>query len=364
MNFKTVIGQEAVKKILTRSADWSQLPNSYLFAGPEGVGKWAAALALTAYLNCLNKSDGDSCGVCPRCKQIASLQFPDLHIAVPTPPSKTDKEELENYWEILGEKIAEPYSLIAGRRQMSIPVSTVREMKRNLAQRPSAGGQRVVIIEQMDRMLTNSADALLKLIEEPPVRTLIIITTSRPERLLPTIISRCRRIRFPLLPEKLVRAYLIDRYEQSDTGAALLARLAQGSLGRAIYLSDDENHQDREVAKLLFKGLFVSDPAELVAEGSDLLPLGDRFRFNRIIRVWQGFIRDLITLRCGAPTGQLINIDFTAELERLAGRPMTDKRLLSLPRQLGAVAEDVDLNVDLKSAAGALLITMHNAVRS
>jgi DNA polymerase-3 subunit delta' len=363
MNFKTVIGQEPVKKILTRSADWGQLPNSYLFAGPVGVGKWAAALALTAYLNCQKRSDGDSCGVCPRCRQIEKLQFPDLHIAVPTPPSKTDKEEFENYWEILNEKIAEPYALIAGRRQMSIPVSTVREMKRNLSQKPSAGGQRVVIIEQMDRMLTNSADALLKLIEEPPVRTLIIITTSRPERLLPTIISRCRRIRFPLLPEKLIKSYLIERHETAEATAALLARLAQGSLGRALYLSDDENHQDREVAKLLFKGIFISDPADLVAEGADLLPLGDRFRFNRIINVWQGFIRDLISLRCGASSGQLINIDFTAELERLAGRGMADKKLLDLPRQLGAVVGDVDLNVDLKSAAGALLITMHNAVR-
>jgi DNA polymerase III subunit delta' len=246
---------------------------------------------------------------------------------------------------------------------MSIPVSTVREMKRNLAQRPSAGGQRVVIIEQMDRMLTTSADALLKLIEEPPARTLIIITTSRPERLLPTIISRCRRIRFSLLPEPAIKTYLTERNEIADGAAALLARLAQGSLGRALYLGDAEIHQDREIAKLLFKGVFISDPAELVAEGADLLPLNDRHRFNRIINIWQGFIRDLISLRCGAKAERLINIDFASELDRLAGRQMAEKKLLALPQRLGAVIEDVDLNVDLKSAAGYLLLQMHDAVR-
>jgi DNA polymerase-3 subunit delta' len=356
MDFNSLVGQENVKRILTRTADRNQLPNSYLFAGPEGTGKWAAALAMAAYLNCQSQSDSDSCGDCPSCHQISKLQFPNLHIAIPTPPSKTEKEELANYWEILNQKIDEPYSLIGGERQMSIPVATVRSMKQNLAQKAPPSGRRVVIIEQMDRMLTSSADALLKLIEEPPSRTLIIITSARPEKLLPTIISRCRKVRFAHLPENEIKKYLSDKTELSDNAAVLLARLSQGSLGRALYLTDTDIQQDREVAKLIFKGMFVSDSANLIAEAADLLPFNNRFRLNRIIAVWQSLFRDLILLRSGEQKNLLINIDFAVELEKISGRDLSDDSLARIPAYLGTITADIDLNVDTKSALAATLI--------
>jgi len=359
MDFRSLIGQERVRKILVRTADRDHLPNSFLFCGPEGVGKWAAALALTAYLNCSNRAEGDSCGVCPACKQIRKLQFPNLYIAVPTPPSKTDKEEIENYWEILNQKIAEPYSLIGGQRQMTIPVATVREMRQSLSHKPPQGGKRVVVIEQMDRMLTTSADALLKLIEEPPSETLIIITTARPERLLPTIISRCRRVRFAYLAESDVAHFVLAKAGVSEVKAALLARLSRGSLGRALYLATGEIEQDREVAKLIFKGMFTSDPIDLIAEASDILPFTDRFRINRIINIWQTLFRDLILLTGGQQNRLLINVDFAAELEKIAARDLPQGKLLEIPAHLGSVTQDIDLNVDTRSAVGALLIDLH-----
>ncbi len=356
MNFKSLVGQESAQKILVQTVDRDHLPNSFLFFGPEGVGKWAVALALTAYLNCRDRTDGDSCGKCPPCRQIQKLQFPNLHIAVPTPPSKSEKEESENYWEILEAKITEPYSLIGGKRQMSIPVAAVRHMKRSLSQKPPVEGKRVVIIEQMDRMLTASADALLKLIEEPPSRTVIIITSSRPEKILPTIISRCRRIRFSHLNEASIRSYLTDQSGISEKKAVLLARLSGGSLGKALYVAEDENLQDREIAKLVFKGIFQADAAEVIAEASDLLPLNDRFRLNRVISQWQTLFRDLLLLQSGADAENVINIDFASELERLAGRNMKREALVKIPAQLGAVIEDIDLNVDTGTAIGAALI--------
>ncbi len=356
MDFKSVLNQTAVKPILTRTANRNQLPNSYLFCGPEGVGKWATALALTAYLNCTARGDDDSCGACPACRQIQKLQFPNLYIAVPTPPSKSESEETENYLEILGQKIAEPYSLIGGQRQMSIPVATVRQMRRDLSHKAPQSGTRVVIIEQMDRMLTTSADALLKLIEEPPRSTLIIITTARPEKLLPTIISRCRKIRFGYLPEAEISAYLKDRTDLSEARSALLARLGRGSVGRALYLAGDDHEQDREVAKLAFKGMFLSSSVDLIAESADLLPYGDRFRINRIMNVWQTLFRDLILLRSGEETRLLINIDFAAELGKIAAFDLPQKDLIRMPAYIGAVVEDIDLNVDTRAAVGGLLI--------
>jgi DNA polymerase-3 subunit delta' len=362
MNFKTLVGQANVRGILTRTADREQLPNSYLFCGPEGVGKWAAALALAAYLNCRDKRDGDSCGLCPACVQIRKLQFPNLFIAVPTPPSKSEAEETANYWEILEAKIEEPYSLIGGQREMTIPVATVRTIRSSLSQKASQGGKRVILIEQMDRMRTNSADALLKLVEEPPPRTLIIITTSKPERLLPTIISRCRELRFAPLGIDEIAAYVDEKTDIGGTRANLLARLARGSLGRALYMATGDTEQDREVAKLIFKGLFISSTADLIAEASEILPLRDRFRLNRIIDVWQTLFRDIMVLKSGRESESLINIDFAAELEKIAGRDIPMNNLLDIPAHLSEVMHDIGLNVDTASAVGALLIDIKQSL--
>lgn len=359
MDFSSLVNQDHVRRILTRTADRDQLPNSYLFCGPEGVGKWAAALALTAYLNCADKKDGDSCGACPACRQIQKLQYPNLHIAIPTPPSKSDKEELENYWEILKQKIAEPYSLITGRRQMSIPVATVRDMRRHLSQKAPQSGKRVVIIEQMDRMLMTSADALLKLVEEPPTKTLIIITTSHPEKLLPTIASRCREVRFAHLPEDKIAEYLAAHADLSAAKAALLARLARGSLGQALYLAAGDHEQDREVAKLIFKGMFQERAIDLIAEAADILPYNDRFRLNRIIGVWQTLFRDLIFLKNGEQARLLVNVDFIGDLEKIAARDIRQENLLDLPAFLGSVIDDINLNVDTYSAIGGMIIDIH-----
>jgi DNA polymerase-3 subunit delta' len=239
---------------------------------------------------------------------------------------------------------------------MSIPVATVREMRRDLYQKAPQAGKRVVLIEQMDRMLMTSADALLKLVEEPPAQTLIIITTSHAEKLLPTIISRCRQVRFARLPEAEIAGYLTGHTDLSDAKAALLARLSRGSLGHALYLAAGENEQDREVAKLIFKGMFQIRPIDLIAEAADVLPYNDRFRLNRIIGVWQTLFRDIIFLKNGEQSERLVNVDFIGELEKIAARDIRQEHLLDIPAFLGSVIDDINLNVDTYSAIGAVII--------
>lgn len=363
MNFNRLKGQEKVREILTKTANNKQLPNSYLFSGPEGVGKWTAALSLTAYLNCQNPNSEDSCGACPSCKQISKLQHPNLFIAIPTPPSKNEKEEFANYWEILENKIVEPYSLITGQRQMSIPVATVRQIKQKLNQKAELTGTRVIIIDQMDRMLTSSGDALLKLVEEPPSDTLIIITSSNPEKLLDTIVSRCRVISFSRLSDEIISSYLIEKEVAVDKKAELLAKLSQGSIGRALYLSDDDITQDREIAKLIFKGMFLGPAIDLITEAGDLLPYRDRFRITRIIGFWQSLFRDLILIKNGSGNDKLINIDYTVELERLASKNLDIEQLLKIPAYLGEIISDIQLNVSTQTAVAALLIDIPKRIK-
>lgn len=363
MRFEQIVNQDAVKKILIRTALRQQLPNGYLLYGPEGVGKWAMALALTAFLNCKNPTENDSCGECGPCRQIAKLQFLNLFIAVPTPPSKSEKDELENYWTLLKQKIEEPYSLLTGSRTMLIPVQTVRDIRRSLAQKPPLAGYRVVIIEQMDRMLTNSADALLKLIEEPPPRTLIIITCSHPEKLLPTVISRCRKVRLGTLSEDMIVGYLRDNYDIKETKAKLLTRLSGGSLGRALYLADDEHAQDRDLSRAVLKGLFQASASTVMAEVHDLMPFNDRSRMNRILASWQYLFRDLILLSNGAGADKLINTDFAPEMEKMTAGIRNSESFLAIPNYLGTVMRDIELNVDTRMAVTAALLKIEKRLR-
>ena len=105
--------------------------------------------------------------------------------------------------------------------------------------------------------------------------------------------------------------------------------------------------------------MFTSDPIDLIAEASDILPFTDRFRINRIINIWQTLFRDLILLTGGQQNRLLINVDFAAELEKIAARDLPQGKLLEIPAHLGSVTQDIDLNVDTRSAVGALLIDLH-----
>ncbi len=362
MKFDASAGHEVIKQLLRRTADREQLPNSYLFAGSEGVGKWAMALALAAYVNCREPQDGDSCGLCPSCIQINKLQHSGLYIAIPTPPSKSESEEHENFWEILNGRIEEPYMLIGGKRQMSIPIARVREIQRSVSQTPSATGRRVIIIDQMERMLTQSADALLKLIEEPPSRTLVIITTARPDKLLPTIISRCRRVKFPNLAEMHVEEYLMQRLQLEPQTAHLWARLSRGSIGRALYLADETFSSDRRGAMDLFAALFTSSAATVVATAADQLPFNDRSRLIRVLAVWQSLIRDLLILLNNGPVDELINIDFQSELRSIAAGSIVPEHLYTAPRDLAVTMHDIELNVEPKAAVCAALARLHGCL--
>jgi DNA polymerase-3 subunit delta' len=324
--------QDVVKKIILNSLNKNRLTSTYLFYGSDGVGKWPMAIALAALLNCENpiKDDSsqitDACGECRNCRQILNLNFSELFLAVPIPPHKSESEAVDLNQEYIEQKKQEPYRIITSTRQLTIPISTARDIKRKTAIMAPEGFTRVILFYQMERMLPSSADSLLKLIEEPPPKTVIILTARDPENLLPTIQSRAQKIPFKPVGTAEITRYLETNYELPGDKAEFPARLSDGSIGRALdFVEDDEESSLRQTSFLIFKQIFLKDNPSAAATVNELINPNDRGGLERILSFWQSFLSDIITIKYGRDTSGVINLDLLSELENLSIR-LTDAR--------------------------------------
>lgn len=201
MSFNSIIGQETAKRIIKNDLAKAKIASSYLFCGERGVGKKLSAINFAKALNCYNRGL-EPCDTCLNCKLIESDSFPDC-ITV-------KKEE-----------------------KGSIKIERVRNIKERLHLRTRE--RRVVIVEDVDTMTSQAQNAFLKILEEPPFDTTIILTTSKLYRLFPTIISRCKIVKFRRLRREEIKELL---KEQGLNKIDLIGRLSGGSIERAKEMSD------------------------------------------------------------------------------------------------------------------------------
>ena len=225
MKFADVIGNADVAKALASMADSGRVAHAMLMYENEGCGALALALAYVQYLNCSNPHDGDSCGECPSCRQMAKLIHPDVHYVFPvnkgpkTSDEKPTSESYIKYWRELA--VANPYFTEADLQKAIgiesknglIAVAEAKSIIGKLSLTAVADGYKAVIFYLPEKMNQETANRLLKMVEEPPEKTLFIFITHAPEKVLQTIFSRCQSIRvMPLTKEEagLVRAIRPD----------------------------------------------------------------------------------------------------------------------------------------------------------
>ena len=218
MRFADIIGNAEVAKAMASMADSGRVAHAMLMYENEGCGAMALALAYVQYLNCANPKDGDSCGECPSCRQMAKLIHPDVHFVFPvnkgpkTSDEKPVSESYLKYWREL--VIADPYFTEADlqkaigieSRNGLIAVAEAKSIIGKLSLTAVADGYKAVIFYLPEKMNQETANRLLKVVEEPPVNTLFIFITHAPEKVLQTIFSRCQSIRvMPLSKEEAAR---------------------------------------------------------------------------------------------------------------------------------------------------------------
>ena len=230
MRFADVIGNAEVARTLANMADSGRVAHAMLMYENEGCGALALALAYVQYLNCSNPSGGDSCGECPSCRQMSKLIHPDVHFVFPVnkgPKTSDDKPTSESYikyWRELA--VADPYftesdlqkAIGIESKNGLIAVAEAKSIINKLSLTAVGDGYKAVIFYLPEKMNQETANRLLKMVEEPPVQTLFIFITHAPEKVLQTIFSRCQSVRvMPLTKEEAARVNALKpQSEDSD----------------------------------------------------------------------------------------------------------------------------------------------------
>ncbi len=346
-----VLGQRRVKQALLSALRNNRLPHAYLFYGNEGVGKDAMALELARVLHC-EKDSYEACGVCGSCVKIASLQHPDVKLvfALPVgrgersddpPLAKLSENEIKIIQEQLKLKGMNPYHRISIPRANIIKINSIREVRRESSLSTFEARRRVIIISNADQMGEEASNTILKTLEEPSGRTMLILTSAQREALLPTIISRCQNVRFDPLSEEEIRSALVERNGVDKDRAALVARLANGSYVRARELLDDDLAKQRQDVILFIKHALGSNVVTLTEEIDSLSAVRDRDSVVRFLTLMLMWFRDVLVLMQG---GDVINLDQEDDLRRFVAK-FPDSNIIQMMADIENAISLVNRNV-------------------
>jgi DNA polymerase-3 subunit delta' len=269
MLFSEIHGQEHLKRHLTQSVDNGRIPHAQLFVGPEGSGTLAMAIAYAQYILCSN-SNGENTNGNDACNlKFNHLSHPDLHFAFPVATNDKVKSHpvsslfMEEWRELLKEQ---PYcnlfdwykKLGVDNKQGQIGVDEAQDIVKSLSLKAYEGGHKVMIIWMAEKMNIASANKLLKLIEEPPNKTVFILVAEDEEQIITTIKSRCQILHFPVLPQEVIKNALIQKYNVDEAVAIKLAHQSNGNFNKACDLiyQDSEDLQFEEWFVLWVRSAF------------------------------------------------------------------------------------------------------------
>lgn len=344
--FERIVGQEWACAYLSGALQNNRLPQTMIFHGPPYVGKESTALALASILLCETKS---GCGSCTSCLQVLSYQHPDLHYIFPCPASWYNSKD--EYGAVLasrtrdenrfGEPIEDPNHIIS--------IEAIRWMTK-AANRSSFGGRaKVFIVRNADRMRDEGQNALLKLLEEAPDDTYIVLCTTQPRRLLATVRSRSHSVRFSLLSE----ADWIDIFKTicsvDEKTGSLLHRLSGGSFSRAMEMQNEESQEARTEA---FNALIAASTGKpgvwslfMARKFRDTRNRGSFDRFLDNLILW---LRDaLIPVEGRRRSGGVFNCDRLIDIERISS-VMRREDLVTVIAEVEKLRQATRLNLDVR----------------
>jgi DNA polymerase III subunit delta' len=292
MPFRQIVGHGPVVDLLRHAVTRRRVPQSLIFAGPDGVGKRAVALALAQAINCPKQKDGDACGTCVVCSRIARGQFSDV------------------IWLEKGD-------------EASIKIQALRErILEAVGYRPFEGVRRVFIIEPADDLTEQAQDALLKTLEEPPSSAILILITAYPDTLLATIRSRCRRVRFGPLSERDVARVLVERAGLDAATATRRAAASGGSVARALDVEVGDFEEDRDAAMSVLAAARAGGVADRLKAGAVFAKHASSRRAREAaatrLAILASLLRDVTALGAGTAV-VLANADLEADLRGFTG---------------------------------------------
>lgn len=311
MKFSDIPGLQSTKDKLYRTIESGKVAHAQMFAGPEGSANLAMALAYATALNCTNRTDQDACGTCPSCQKIEKLIHPDLHFVFPVSSTKSmpgKKASCDGFiadWRrfVTQNPYGGPFewSLEFGGedKQLNISREESRGILKKLSLKSFEGEYKIMIIWLAEYMHPSGANAILKLLEEPPEKTLFLLITYDKEKIISTILSRVQLLQIPPFKKEEISDYLVQKYNVVPEKSSQLASIASGDLNYAIRLinevEDDTHRMFQEWMRICFK----SDYALMVERAEAF------FRINKInqkglFQYGLSILRDSLLMQNGA----------------------------------------------------------------
>lgn len=354
MGFNEVIGQKEVISRLRQMAQEDRIPHAIMLCGPKGCGKMAVALAFASYLLCRHHNEDDEpCGHCPQCAMLRKWEHPDLHFTFPTvkPSNKSSQykpisDDFSKEWH---QMLADgPYFTLeqwmdkikADNQQAIITTAEGDSLIRKLSIKSSQGGYKVSVIWLPERMNKECSNKLLKLIEEPPFKTVFIMVCEKPDELLDTIKSRVQRIDVRRIGNEELEEALTQRCGIDGESAHRLARLANGSWTTAVneLSTDNENKEFLSLFQELMRQAYKRDVRSLKKWSENINDFGrekqKRFLsyFIRLIRenfMYNFHIGDIVYMtddeeRFAQRFARFINENNILQIQELADKAIRD----------------------------------------
>src|ERR1700710_496334 len=241
MQFKQIVGQDAIKQRLMTSVKENRVSYAQLFWGPGGAGTLPLAVAYAQYLSCENKQEDDSCGECSSCRKYQKLMHPDLHFSYPFFAKHKDDTAITFIEQWRDAFIANPYLsldtwrgyLDAENKQANINIAECHQIIKKLSFKPFESTYKVLIL-WLPEYLDKEGNSLLKVIEEPQPNTLFLLVAQNQDQILNTILSRTQLIKVPCLNYEDIKEHLITNHNQTETAASEIAYLSNGNMTEAL----------------------------------------------------------------------------------------------------------------------------------
>lgn len=275
MLFKEIIGQQAVKERLVRSYKEGRISHAQLFLGPQGSGSLPMALAYAQFISCTNKQEDDSCGSCSSCVKYNKLVHPDLHFVYPVALSKDVKTSTDVAVEWREAFLDNPYitlfswfeQLAAENKQAVIGTEESAEILRKLSLTTYEAEYKIMIIWQAEKMNPSAANKLLKILEEPPDKTLFLLVCENEDQLLRTIVSRTQLVKINKISDSDLMNALVSLHGQTAEAAEKISHLADGSYAEALLLVSENENAGQNLASFqkLMRASLKFDPKAVIS---------------------------------------------------------------------------------------------------
>lgn len=321
MSFQDIVGHKTAINILKDELRTKRINHAYLFVGVEGVGKKLIAFQFARAYNC-QEIIGDSCDSCLICQKINHFNHPDV--------------------QLLG--IEEDEKVIK--------IEQIRQLQKEIIYKPYESDKKIYIIEDADKMTLEAANCLLKTLEEPPEFAVIILLAKETNKLLPTIVSRCQLLNLRGISRILIKEEIVKK-GVSEKEADIYAGIAEGSIGKAITLAEDEEYLNtREHVFSFLSQVPEIDQIKIFTEVKEMIKLLENdFPLFDLLLSWY---RDIIICKAGKQE-QILNLDFLSDIQAQA-RIYTKFELIKIVNLINEIKRQIQLNVRKDLALAVMLL--------